>query len=412
MFSKILNFWYMIKSNLWFTPALYCLVYFVSTIGLVAFDLYYIKGDIELPPFFFKGTIEETRSLIIPLMSAMITMATLAISITVVVLSLAASQLGPRLLITFMSDRTTKSYIGMFFGVIVSCFILALVLHDMEVKPDGFLPYLTINAVFFLCFMNLFVLLGFVNHASHLGIADNVVLSVSNDLYKAIDKLENREEGEKDSDTKGQKKWPDDFAKKSVPIFFGKNGYIQHIDYNELRHLCEEHNAKIEVKVKAGHFIIKGEEYVRIYPKQETQSKLIEKIHACFIIGEQRTPTQDLEYSIRHLVEIAIRALSPGINDSFTALHVIDHLAAGISKLFDKQLRSTYVFNEDGKMPLVKCLQTTENDIVSSAFDQILENGRNHSKVVECLTDRLKALKKIAVTDEQKKAVKQQLDKF
>lgn len=401
----------MIKSNLWFTPALYCFVYFVSTVGLVAFDMHYIKGNIDVPPFFFKGTIEDTRSLIIPLMSAMITMATLAISITVVVLSLAASQLGPRLLITFMSDRTTKSYIGMFFGAIVSCFILALVLHDMEVKPDGFMPYFTINTVFFLCFMNLFVLLGFVNHASHLGIADNVVLTVSNDLYKAIDKLENREEG-KNTDIKDQKKWPSDFAKKSVPIFFGKNGYIQHIDYSELRQLCEEHNAKIEVKVKAGHFIIKGEEYVRIYPKQETQTKLIDKIHSCFIVGVQRTPTQDLEYSIRHMVEIAIRALSPGINDSFTALHVIDHLAAGISKLFDKQLRSTYIFNEDGKTPLVKCLQTTESDIVSSAFDQILEDGRDHSKVVECLTRRLNALKKIAVTDAQKKAIKQQLDKF
>jgi uncharacterized membrane protein len=406
MFSKLYNYWQILKGNLWFVPAVFCVLFLAVTAALYSVETHYFQ-DYEYPEFLFQGSADDAKSVTTTLLSAMITMATLAISITMVVLSLAASQLGPRLIKTFMADRRTKDFIGLFFGTVMACFALTVILHSHGSANTT--PQITISAVFSLCLVNLFVLLGFVHHVAQSSIADNIILKVSDELQSAIKRLTKDAVKHSHDTPKTDDFWPKDFVERSSQIIFAKSGYVQNIDYDLIMELACKENLRVNINFKAGHFLVKGEDGVRIYTKTANES---EDIHAdirrAFIIGDQRTATQDIEYSIRHLVEIAIRALSPGINDSFTAINVLDHLSAALALLCEKATPEEDFYDDDG----VKRLHATQSgaaDIIFSAFDQIRFNGRSMPNITRHLLQKLQILVTLAQGDIMKAALARQL---
>ena len=418
MISKIQNFWLILKSSLWFIPAIFCFVYFILTLGIYVLEISYLD-DIKLPPLFFNGGTSDAKSLAIALLSTMITMATLAISITMVVLSLSASQLGPRLIKTFMADRKTQTYIGLFFGAVIACFVLTMILYDAGPYQSN--PRITITTVFAVCFANLFVLLAFVHHVAQSSIADNVILKVARDLAKAVERLTNKKVDFCPADQDGDgSEWPQDFEKKFERVHFERSGYVQHINYPELISLAQKHDLHIQIVFKAGHFLVQGENGVQIYPTadlkardkkkdQDTYAQIDKAVRNCFIIGSTRTPTQDIEYSIRHLVEIAIRALSPGLDDSFTGMTVLDHMSAALAVLFQKETVSGVMADEEGVIRL-NTKQSDETDILFSAFDQIRQSGRDNPAVTRHVLAKLLILASLARSDSQKAGISYQLD--
>ncbi len=406
MISKIYNFWQILKENLWFIPVMFCFGFMAFVCGLYYVELHYFQS-VEWGKYIFQGTSDDAKSVTESLLSAMITMATLAISITIVVLSLAASQLGPRLIKTFMSDRKTKDFIGIFFGTVIACFILTVILHSQT--SQAITPKFTISFVFLLCLLNMFALLGFVHHVAHACIADNVIVSVATELQYALKRLTNDQNNKKRIEKIGETdQWPKDFIQASHRIFFKKSGYVQHIDYDQILDIATEHSLRIKIGFKAGHFLVKGEDGVRVYAKTKTPETLDDSIIKCFIIGEERTATQDIEYSIRHLVEIAIRALSPGINDSFTAVHVVDHLSAALSHLFEKETPSQSFYDEEGVLRM-SAKQSDEEHIIFNAFDQIRYNGCQMPNVIRHMLNRLSVLAQLAQTDEARAALLEQI---
>lgn len=406
MLSKIYNFWQILKSNLWFVPATYCLLFLGFTAGFYSIETYYFKS-FEYPKFFFQGTTDDAKSVTITLLSAMITMATLAISITMVVLSLAASQLGPRLIKTFMSDRKTKDFIGLFFGTVMACFVLTAILHSRT--SEAVTPQMTISLVFVICLINLFVLLGFVNHVAQSSIADNVILKVAQDLKAALKRLTKDIVKQRYDKPEENGEWPKDFDQMSSNIYFERSGYVQNINYDAIMEIAYAENLRVKINFKAGHFLVKGEDGVRVYTKTENEAENLEgKIKSAFIIGNQRTATQDIEYSIRHLVEIAIRALSPGINDSFTAMSVLDHLSEALSLLFEKETPSEAFYDDEG-VKRMHAKQSDESDIVMGAFDQIRFNGCGMPSILRHMLQKFKILVELAEGKEEKAALKEQL---
>jgi uncharacterized membrane protein len=398
MITKLYNYWQILKGNLWFVPATFCLLFFGFTFGAYYIETHYL-AELKIPNYLFQGSTNDAKAVVTTLLSAMITMATLAISITIVVLSLAASQLGPRLIKSFMSDRKTKDFIGLFFGSVIACFVLTVILHARA--AEAITPQLTISAVLFFCLINLFVLLGFVHHVAQSCIADNVILKVAIELKQALERLTHESKPYERPKDRSETDWPKDFDQMSRRLFFERSGYVQNIDYEAIVDFAAEHNARVQIKFKAGHFLVNGEDGVRLYAKSELPDDAEECIIDCFIIGQTRTPTQDIEYSIRHLVEIAIRALSPGINDAFTAMHVLDHLSASLSLLFEKEVPSEEFFDENGRLRVI-AKQSDEAVIIFNAFDQIRFNGGKMPSILRHMTQKLHILAELASTDDAK----------
>ncbi len=406
MIARLYNLWQLLKSNLWFVPAFMCVIYCAFTLSLYLLEINYFN-DFELPPGpFFTGTAGDAKDVSLTLLSSMITMATLAISVTMVALSLAASQLGPRLIKAFMSDYKTKYFIGLFFGAVIASFTLTMILYDAA--PKAVSPRITITAVFSLCFMNLFILLAFFHHVAQSCIADNIIIKVANDLRRSLNRLTNEEDHSAHDDENIEAQWPKDFESNSSSFYFEKSGYVQNIDYKHIMRLARDNDLIIEIGFKAGHFLVEGESGVRVYPAHRMNNDISCSLRDSFIIGTSRTATQDIEYSIRHLVEIAIRALSPGINDSFTAISVLDHLSESMAALFKKEMVSEWMTDDHGDLR-VQAKQSTEADIIFSAFDQIRLSGRQMPHILFHLLDKIEILSALSTTSRQKKGLKEQL---
>lgn len=404
MISKLYNYWHILKSSLWFLPAIFCFCYFLSVLALYEIETLYFP-NLELPTIFFSGNSDDAKSVTITLLSSMITMATLAISITIVALSLAASQLGPRLIKVFMANRKTQTFIGLFFGAVIACFILTVILHDAG--PKAINPQITINFVFTISFANLFVLLAFVHHVAQSIIADNVITSVAEDLMKAVSRLtRSRKKWVKNKGVSNEGiTWPENFSSECNSLKLNKSGYIQNIDYDQIALYAEGNKAYVQINVRSGDFLVDGQKELNIMCTKDTDiEKLNHEICKSFIVGNNRTPTQDIEYSIRHLVEIATRALSPGINDTYTALTVIDYLSQAMAQLFENEIPIEW-YKDSNDNARLKVERIDEKEIILVAFNQIRNEGKSKPIVLKHLLKKLDILIDLAQTDLQKKAL-------
>jgi uncharacterized membrane protein len=405
--SRLYNYLMALQANLWLVPALYCMAFFVITAGLYSAEMAY-PAILHAPITLFQGEAADAKSIVATLLSAMITMATLSISITIVVLSLAASQLGPRLIKSVMSDRRTKDFIGMFFGAIVACFVLTVILHSRQ--PDQPVPQTTITFVFLVVFVNLFVLLGFVHHIAQSSMADSVIYRVSRELNQTINRLAENDSAAKDAEAAGDP--PAGFEKSGVPLELRKSGYIQHIDYKTVVEKAAAADALVRIDVSAGYYGILGEciGWVRGARDGELDArKLAKEITGDITVDTTRTPTQDLEYSVRHLVEIAARALSPGINDSYTAIQVIDQFSASLSALFRKTIPNRRYADEDGVLRLWGAT-TGAAEIVFNAFDRIRLASCGKPDVSAHLLAKIKVLSSFAPTDAVRSTLRDQVE--
>ena len=113
-------------------------------------------------------------------------------------------------------------------------------------------------------------------------------------------------------------------------VSLGRSGYVQTIDHEALVDVARRAGAVLGVTVRAGHFVLSRGEHVEVRSDSAVEERIADAIRAAFVVGPERSPAQDLEYAIRQLVEIALRALSPGINDPFTAVAVVDQLGAAL----------------------------------------------------------------------------------
>lgn len=407
LLSRLYNYLMALQANLWLVPVLYCMVFFVITAGLYSAEMAY-PDVLHAPITLFQGEAADAKSIVATLLSAMITMATLSISITIVVLSLAASQLGPRLIKSVMSDRRTKDFIGMFFGAIVACFVVTVILHSRQ--PDQPVPQTTIAFVFLIVFVNLFVLLGFVHHIAQSSMADSVIYRVSRELNQTIDRLAENDSATSDGEETGD--LPAGFENSGAPLELRKSGYIQHIDYKTVVEKTAAADALVRIDVSAGYYGIAGECIGWVRGAQDGESnarELAKEITGDITVDTTRTPTQDLEYSVRHLVEIAVRALSPGINDSYTAIQVIDQFSASLSALFRKTVPNGRYADDDGVLRLWASTPDA-SDIVFNAFDRIRLACCGKPDVAAHLLAKIKVLSSFAPTDAVRSSLRNQVE--
>lgn len=405
MLSRLYNYYLIARESLFYTPAVICLIYTAACLGVYKLDFTYDQQFNEIP-LLFNGGLEDAKEIVRILLSSMITLTVLVISITMVVLSLSASQLGPRLIRIFMSDRRTKMYMGLFFGSVAVCFVLTGLLH--EVTSEAELPSLTVSVVFLICFANLFILLSYVQHVVQLSVADEIISKVHAELITSIRRLNSIAEEEDKENEPDQGSWPKDFDAKTQSVFYDQTGYIQACDYDRLKRLAHDNALRIEICFKPGDYVIQGEELVRIYPKNKSTPEIEKAAIDAIVFGAKRTGTQDVQYSVRHLVEIGLRALSPGINDNYTAITVLNKLAAALSELFKRTMPNRVYCDDKGKV-LVKGPSFDQSDIIHEAFSKIRKAGEAKPDILSHLINVLKTLKKLSRSKTEKAALDKEL---
>ncbi|ACC81563.1 DUF2254 domain-containing protein [Nostoc punctiforme] len=376
---KISKLWDQLHSSYWFIPAVMAVVATALAFTMLNLDR---TGKIDIDYWWiYTGGADGARSLLGSVAGSMISVAATAFSITIVALQLAASNFGPRLLRNFMQDTGNQIVLGTFIGTFIYCLFVLRTIHGEGDGYEQYVPQLSVTVGTLLAIISISVLIYFIHHASTIIQASHVIQNVSEDLHSAIDRLfpERIGRGEPE-DRQGIEEIPMSFEKESLPIRANGTGYLQAIDNRELMEIACKHNLLIRLQVRPGKFIIQGGNLALVFPGKKVNKKLTKHINDAFILGKERTEQQDIEFPIDQLVEIALRAISPGINDPFTAIRCIDRISAGLCHLVQKDFPSPYRYDKNNKLRFI-AEGVDFRGLVDRAFNQIRQYGKSDAGV-------------------------------
>lgn len=360
MIPRLLAVWDRVRSSLWALPLL--MVCGAAALAYAALNIELKLGADSATWYLYSGSAKQAPQFLSNLVSAMITMATLAISITMVVLTLAAQQLGPRLIRSFMADKRTQVALGLFISTVV--YLLLVLRHTYGLEDST--PNLAVTVGTALVLISVGTLLLFVHHLAQSIIADNVIDRVGGQLDDNIDRLL------PDKDMV-QPASPADTAMHGAPIALTAGGYVQAIDIDSIVNAAAEADAFVTLTIRAGQHAVPGCIVGHVSPEAAAE-KLTVAIRSAVLVGPERTAIQDLEFSVHQLVEVALRALSPGINDPFTGIAALDQLTLSLARVM-KRGEALQVFQDADKRTRLVMPVSSFEGITDAAFNQIRQRA-------------------------------------
>lgn len=275
---------------------------------------------------------------------------------------------------------------------------------DDTLGPEG-VPHIAVTVGSALTIACLFALLFYLHKVARSIIADNVVAHVASDLHRNIGDILPERSGT------AERNLPHPVMPRAGAVSLGRSGYIQVIDYDALVALACRETALFQVMVRAGHFILKNGEHVVVHARHPLDAKTVEAVRGAFVVGQERTPAQDLEFGLRQLVEIALRALSPGINDPFTAIAVIDRLGAALEEIFQRSIQPAVWRDKAGEVRVI-AQRSDVQGLIDAAFDAIRQAGSGIPAVQIRMADVLGQLASSLGSQTTREAVERQLGRL
>ena len=370
-----------IRSSFWFLPATMASGAMVLAFATVALDTPVTDWLALNWGLAFTGGAEGASALLGAIASSMITIAGVVFSMTLVALSLASSQLGPRLLRNFMRDTMTQVVLGTFVATFLYCLLVLRTIRRAE--ETLFVPHLSVTLGVLLAVVSVGVLIYFIHHVSVSIQANEIVARVGKDLIERIDRLFPENIGRsarRISTDPANADFLDRFDREARPIGSPGDGYLQFVDGAALMALAEKEDIVIRVEPRPGHYVVAKRPVALVWPGSRVTEQLTDRIHAAFALGNQRTSAQDIEFGVNELVEIAIRALSPGVNDPFTAMTCVDRLGSALCRLAQRDMPSPYRYDTQGQLRVIAHVFTFP-DVTDAAFNQIRQYGRSSTAV-------------------------------
>jgi uncharacterized membrane protein len=321
-----------LRTSLWFVPA----IEVIAAIGLfaltTALDKSAYRGEFAVPSWVISGTADAARQILTAIAAAVITVVGVVFSIILVTLTLASTQFGPRMLRNFIRDRGTQLTLGTFVATFVYS-VLVLVSIGSGSHGD-FVPHIGVTVTLGLMVADLGVLIYFIHHTAISIQLPQVIASIAADLAEAI-QLQGgpQQAGGQQAGTKEDGPTAVELRVRAEGgggvLLAPASGYLQFIKHQDLVRLAAEVDAVICLEHRPGHFIVRGHRFATVWPPQAAPL-IRRRLGRAHIIGSHRTLSQDVSFGIDQLVEIAIRALSPAVNDTFTAMTCIDWLGENL----------------------------------------------------------------------------------
>ena len=319
-----------LRTNLWLVPTAEIVFAVALFAGTYALDRSAYDSSWHLPSFVISGSADAARQILTAVAASVITVVTLVFSITIVTLTLASTQFGPRMLRNFIRDRITHLTLGSFVATFVySVLALVSIRHGSH---GEFVPHISVTVTMALLVLDVGLLVVFIDHIAKSIQLPQVIASIAEDLSRAIDT-------DTAPDLSGARKAGPSLtemtarlAEDSATVRAPSSGYLQYVSMSTLIDISTASGAVIRLLHRPGHFVVEGEPLAEVWPA-DAAPRVARALGGAHATGPHRTLTQDLSFAVDQLVEIAIRALSPAVNDTFTALACIDWLGDSLGKI-------------------------------------------------------------------------------
>ncbi|MBW3622905.1 MAG: DUF2254 domain-containing protein [Armatimonadetes bacterium] len=387
---KFTQFWDTLRRSFWFIPTLMTAGAFLVTTLMVYIDHQVKDAHLRGIWWVYGGGPEGARAVLSTIAGSVITVAGVTYSITIAVLSLTSQQFGPRLIGNFMRDRGNQVVLGTFISTFLYCLLILRMVRGHE--ESLFVPLVAVTFGMFLAIVSMGVLIYFIHHVAESIQVSTIIDEVGREMDSAIARLFPAKlgEGEVEQVGRGEADLPDDFYENALPIPSTRTGYVMAIDTDRLMSICEKEDLILRLNCHPGSYIITNSPLAWVWPTSRATQATAVHVNGAFNIGRQRTIVQDAAHAVRLLVEMALRALSPSLNDPFTAIMCIDRIGASLCNLAGRVIPSPYRYDRQGMLRVI-VQTTTFKDLVDIAFHQIRQNNQNHLAVT------LRLLESIAV---------------
>jgi uncharacterized membrane protein len=344
-----------------------------------------------LPAWIEAGSADTAREILLAVAAAIMTVIGINFSVTIVTLTLASTQFGPRMLRNFIRDRGTQLTLGTFVATAVYCVMVLLAVGPGD--EGEFVPHFSVSVVFLLVLLDLAVLIYFLHHIAIQIQLPFVIASIAGDLtrYLRVKKPDIRMASIENPEDSGEiAALIHRIESSGVPLRTPKGGYLQAIRYDLLVRKASALDAVVYVPYRPGNFLVEDGELAAVWPP-EAVGPITRCLKRAQVTGPVRTLAQDPAFGIDQLVEIAIRALSPAVNDTFTALTCVDWLSNTLCKLGHVWTPARTYHDDDGAIRVI-CDQISYDNLLHRSFDKIRQASRGMPALFMRQLEAIKAI--------------------
>ncbi len=372
MQPRVLKLLENVRSSYWFVPTVMAVAALILGASIVYVDATIGSDWLDGLSWYQSNKPDGAQEVLSTIAGSAITVAGVVFSITIVSVSFAASQYGPRVLTNFMRDRGNQVTLGTFIATFLYCLI---VLRTIRGGDEGdFVPDLAIIVALILALCSIAVLIFFIHHVPRSIHVNSVVAGIGRQLITSLD--------ERFPETIGRSgKSPEDHeaaipaslrdrvlgpASNVTPILSPGTGYIEVIDDERLMEIASRSELVLRLQYQPGDYIHAGRSFALAWPGAQVADDDVKQLQDTFAVSTTRTPLQDTRFLVDELVEVGTRALSPGVNDPFTAITCLDWLGAALSEAARRKLPSPYRLDDGGHLRVIATPVT---------FDGYVERG-------------------------------------
>ncbi len=403
--NKLRQIWGDLQSSFWFIPLL-------MVTGSIGFAAVLIEVDAagsapwmdQWPRLFGTGA-AGARQMLATLAGSMISVMGITFSMTLLALALASGQYTSRILRNFMRSSVTQFTLGTFAGIFVYCLIVLRTIRGGETE---FVPSLAVFFAFILALGGVVVLIYFIHHIASSIQASNIIASIAQETIVSIDRLFPEKPGhgsEEDQDQDQVLRSLDERTWYVVPAEV--SGYIQSVDNGALLRLARDGKNIVRMEHGVGAFVVQNTALVSLALTYPPDQKMIAALNGAYSISRYRTIDQDPAFGIRQIVDIALKALSPGVNDTSTAVICVDYLTSILARLACRPFPLSHRY--EGETLRVIAIVPTFEGLLAEALDQIRGSAAGNDAIMTRMLGALHAIGSLTTDQRRRQALHEQV---
>ena len=406
--NKLRQIWSDLRSSFWFMPSLMVLGSVVFAAAMVEADSAGSARWLAQWPRLFGAGADGARLMLSTLAGSMMTVMGITFSMTLLALALASSQYTSRILRNFMRSRVTQVTLGIFAGIFVYCLI---VLRTIRGGEAAFVPSLAVFFAFFMALSGVVVLIFFIHHIASSIQASSIIASIAHETIAAIERLFPEKLGHGPDEDEDQDQVPRSLDKRTwyaVPA--AVSGYIQSVDNDALLGLARDRRTIVRMEHGVGAFVVQDAALASLALTYPPDQEMIAALNKAYSISRHRTIEQDPAFGIRQIVDIALKALSPGINDTSTAVMCVDYLTAILARLACRQFPPSHRY--DGEVLRVIAIVPTFEGLLAESFDQIRRSAEGNVSIMARMLSAIDTIASLTVSPRHRRALKEQVQRI
>jgi uncharacterized membrane protein len=393
-----------LRSTYWFLPFVVTAVAIVAAELLIAVDRQAAESTLG---WVYGGGADGARSLLAAIAGSIITVVSVTFSVLVVALTVSSQHFGPRVLNNLMRDRSAQLMLGAFTGTFAYCLMTLRTVHSDGSDRSVFVPHLAVTGAVVLALLSVAALIYYIHHVAASLLVSNITMSVGKDLERAIARLYPERFGERSQPATPE---PPPVPENSVTVPANQSGYIQGIDSDRVMNAAVSQQITIWLNRRPGDFVIEGSSIAAVHPRPQDADKLRRALAAAYVFGADRTSHQDAAFAVQQLVEVALRALSPGVNEPFTALACIDRVSQGLAKMLERKIPSATRCDDEGHLRVVARPRVFA-ELLEAACEPLAIYGGRNPAIGGRLLETLAELAEMARRPEDRAAIGRTADR-